>query len=413
LAKYVPETFHHRLILSEASKDRGQFSRYYPDPKLCDVYQPIVCCDVDVVFDTSVTDLLIDIILSDEVCCAAEEGNLPDLAGIPPRLWDEDVANNFGRNLFTSDPAFYDTNVSFGNASVVGFATTARIRGVGALGRMIATRQSPDQFDDKPILNYILHKTRLGNFRMLDRYCRLARSLEDVPPAERRGLTLFDAASGTSSAPAKASPTMRSYLDALRRHEAEREEDRTEVELNLSIPGQMEVTDLEGLARLARRVAPHGCIVEVGSLFGQSSWTLAKNTHTSVTVYCLDPWVREPWMLPIEERAGQGLSLETFRENTAGLSNIIPLRGHSPREFVGWQRTIDLLFLGTARANPGLHYNLTFWAVFVRPGGWICGHAYSDEFPDVKTEVDRLAAAVGSRVEVSETLWSISVPEDY
>ena len=219
------------------------------------------------------------------------------------------------------------------------------------------------------------------------------------------------AAPRAAGASAKAS-LMMSYLDALHRHSEEGEEEDLDVELNLSIPGQMDATELDRLARLAHEVAPNGCIVEVGSLFGQSSWSLAKNTPANATVYCLDPWVREPWM-PIEERAGQGLYLETFRKNTDGLSNIIPLRGYSPREFVGWQRTIDLLFLGTARANPGLHYNLTFWAGFVRPGGWICGHAYCNEFPDVKTEVDRLAAGVGTRVTVAETLWSMRVPEDF
>jgi hypothetical protein len=368
LVKYIPETFHHRLILSDAVEERGSFNRYYLDHGLYDTHQPILYCDVAVVFDASITDLLIDILRCEQVCCATEEGIPPHLADGPPRLWDEGEAEKLGRNFSASNLEFCDANVSFGNSGMVGFANTARIKGVNALVRMLASRRSSDTFGNQPILNYVLHKTRLGNFQALDRYCRVARSLQDVPPAERRGLTLFDAASGTSSASAEAS-LMRSYLDALRRHEAEREEHRTDVELSLSIPGQMEVTELDRLASLARRVAPNGCIVEVGSLFGQSSWTLAKNTHTSVTVYCLDPWVREPWMLPIEERAGQGLSLQTFRENTAGLSNIIPLRGSSPREFVGWQRTIDLLFLGTARANPGLHYNLTFWAGFVRPGG--------------------------------------------
>jgi hypothetical protein len=48
----------------------------------------------------------------------------------------------------------------------------------------------------------------------------------------------------------------------------------------------------------------------------------------------------------------------------------------------------------------------------VRPGGCICGHGYSDEFPDVKNEVDRLASALGAETESTGTLWSIRVPDD-
>jgi hypothetical protein len=183
--------------------------------------------------------------------------------------------------------------------------------------------------------------------------------------------------------------------------------------LNLSIPGQMEAEELERLAKLARGVPPNGCIVEVGSLFGLSSWTLAHNTHASVTVYCLDPWVREPWMLPIEELAGQPLSFEAFRKNVSAVSNIISLRGYSPRDFIGWQRTIDLFIENNVHANPVLHQNLNFWARFVRPGGCICGHAYSDEFPDVMAEVERLAAALGAEAKVMGTLWAIVVPPDH
>jgi len=63
----------------------------------------------------------------------------------------------------------------------------------------------------------------------------------------------------------------------------------------------MDATELDRLASLARRVPPNGCIVEIGSLFGQSSWVLAKNAPLSMTAYCLDPWVREPGILPLEE----------------------------------------------------------------------------------------------------------------
>ncbi len=411
LAKYIPEAFHHRLVVTEASKERGWFNQYYLDHGRYDAYQPILYCDVDVIFDASITDLLIDLLLCRQVCCATEGNAYPELREAPPHLWDDYAGNFFGRYLYGPDPDFYNARVSLGNAGVVGFDNVARVRRVNDFVRTIATRQGSDRlriFSDQPILNYVLHKTGFGNFDILDRYCRLTRAVEDVPPARRRGLAHFHLASGAEDALPKLF-VMRSYLNELDRHAAARQDDQADVHLNLSIPGQISAEELERLARLARTVPPNGCIVEIGSLFGLSSWTLAKNAHPSVTVYCIDPWVHEPWMLPIEESAGQTLSLETFRTYVSDVPNIIPLRGYSPMDFAGWQRRIDLLFEDSVHANPVLRQNLTFWTPFVRPGGIISGHDYCDEFPDVKAEADGLGAAMRKTVEVTGAVWSIRI----
>jgi predicted O-methyltransferase YrrM len=330
------------------------------------------------------------------------------------RLWDDGVGNFFGRLLYAADPSLYDTRVALGNAGVVGFNNSFLVRAVNDIVRMIACRQDPERlriYTDQPILNYVLHKIDLGDFELLNRYCRLTRTINEVPPTERRGIVHFHLASGGSDAFEKAF-AMRSYFDAVLQHVGERGDGDVDVDISLSIPGQMAPVELDRLARLARGVPPNGCIVEVGSLFGLSSWALAKNASPSVTVYCIDPWVSEPWMLPLEEQASQVLSFESFRNNVASISNIIPLPGYSPRDFIGWQRTIDLVFEDSVHTNPLLHENLSFWARLVRAGGVICGHDYCDEFPDVKTEVDRLAAHFGIRVEITGTLWSMRVPDD-
>jgi predicted O-methyltransferase YrrM len=410
LAKFIPEAFHHRLIVSDASRERGWFNQYYLEHRLYEEYQPILYCDADVIFDASITDLLIDALRAGRICCATEAHALPDLVDNPPRAWEDWRAGYFGRDLYASDPEFYDTTVCLGNAGVVGFDNTARVEPVNDLVRMIAARQSPEQlrmFTDQQILNYVLHKTGAGDFHSLDKYCRLARSLDEAPVAERRGMTHFHLASGTEDASPKTT-VMQSYMEVLDRYLAQQDDDSgAGVELTTAIPGRMHIKELERLAILARRVPPNGCIVELGSLFGLSSWTLAKNAHPSVTVYCVDAWVREPWMLPDEEQAGQTVSVETFRKNVAGLGNIVPLQGYSPRDFVGWQRTIDLLFDDCVHTNPVLHQNLQFWTRFVRQGGVICGHDYSEEFPEVKAEADALAGRLGARVQVVETLWSM------
>jgi hypothetical protein len=207
LIKHIPETFRDRLIVSEASADRGWFNRYCLDHGLYDTFQPILYCDIDVVFDADITDLLIDIIVQGQVCCAFE--NDSRVHG-PPRQWDE-IGNYFGKYLYMSDPGLIDAQVSLGNSGVIGFDNTGRVRVVNELVRMIASRQSAERLSshtDQPILDYVLHKTELGNFQMLNKYCRLTRSLEGVPAAERCGMAHFNLASDAG----KKAAMMRAYL---------------------------------------------------------------------------------------------------------------------------------------------------------------------------------------------------------
>jgi hypothetical protein len=225
LLKYIPKAFHDRLIVSEASRDRGWLNRYFLDHKLYDTYQPVLYCDVDLIFDANITDALIDIVLRRRVCCATEDLGYPQLAERPVRQWDDGAGNYFGRLLYAADSNFNDTRVALGNSGVIGFNNTTLVRVLNDLVRMIASRQDPERlriYTDQAILNYVLHKIDLGDFELLNRYCRLTRSVDEVPPAKRRGMVHFHLASGNSDAFEKAF-AMRSYLDGLFRHLEESE----------------------------------------------------------------------------------------------------------------------------------------------------------------------------------------------
>jgi hypothetical protein len=102
IEEFIPRVFRDRLIVSPAARERGWFNQYYLEHDLYDQYQPILYCDVDVVFDADITDLLIDILLARKICCATEDHAYPDLAQTPPRLWKDGPANYFGRHLLAS-----------------------------------------------------------------------------------------------------------------------------------------------------------------------------------------------------------------------------------------------------------------------------------------------------------------------
>src|SRR6476646_5320854 len=115
--------------------------------------------------------------------------------------------------------------------------------------------------------------------------------------------------------------------------------------IDLTIPGQMTEGELRGIEELARRVPSGGCIVETGSLYGLSSYTWATSVGPSVTVYCIDPWVRERWIVEFVEKQVPdcpSFSFEAFQHYTKSCANIVPIRGYSPQDVKGWGIPVDL-----------------------------------------------------------------------
>jgi hypothetical protein len=194
---------------------------------------------------------------------------------------------------------------------------------------------------------------------------------------------------------------MRSYLAALDRNQAATDDPRA-VQLNLTLPGPMSGEELDRLARLARRVPRHGTIIEIGAGMGQSSWVLAANADPSVSVYCIEDWAQAAG----EESAH---SLTTFRVNLAPFANVIALPGVNPRDFVGWQREIDLLVENSGESDPALHGSLLFWRRMLQPQGIVCGRFPGEDAEEVLTKVANLAQIAGTELERTGNLWSFKL----
>jgi hypothetical protein len=184
--------------------------------------------------------------------------------------------------------------------------------------------------------------------------------------------------------------------------------------IDLTIPGQMTEGELRGVEHLAQKVPAKGVIVEVGSLFGLSSYTWSTSSHPSVSVYCIDPWTREPWVVDLVEKKIPDcpeFSIDAFKHFTRDAKSIIPIQGRSPDDVRDWDRPVDLFFDDAMHTNPTFRKNLKFWLPKMRPGGIMCGHDYCDEWPDVRAEVDRLAEELGVAVHTRQWLWWIVLPE--
>jgi hypothetical protein len=182
--------------------------------------------------------------------------------------------------------------------------------------------------------------------------------------------------------------------------------------INRQIPGQMTDTELGRLIELARMVPTNGIIVEVGCLYGLSSWHLAKHCAAGATVFCIDPWCREQWIIELVEQPQQApiFSRAAFESFVADCSNMVIIQGRSPQVARGWQLPVDLYFDDAVHINPVLNQNISFWTHHVRQGGVISGHDYCLQWPDVALEADRLAENLGSTVQIVGTVWSVIKP---
>jgi hypothetical protein len=183
------------------------------------------------------------------------------------------------------------------------------------------------------------------------------------------------------------------------------EDDKMRV--NEEIPGQMSARELRAIALVARLVPRSGKVVEIGSLFGRSSWTWAKNVDPTVTVYCIDPWEKNAGVRPIEEAYNIRYGLECFKHYTSDCPNIVPRRGYSPRDFQNWSERIDLFFDDAVHQDPIFSANLAFWGKFLKPSGIACGHDYRSKFPDIIKGVHRLAESMGRKPIVVENFWCL------
>lgn len=167
-----------------------------------------------------------------------------------------------------------------------------------------------------------------------------------------------------------------------------------------NIPGYLTNGDCEVLHKLASSVnKKDAVIVEIGSLHGKSSSIISKACPLG-RVFCIDTWrgfdssvkgiTKEKaqsrgWPLP-----GTKNTYEFFEQNTKDCKNITAMRTPSPYGLQDFNLPCDMIFLDAAHTNPSDIDNINFWLPKVKKGGIFVGHDYSDEWPDVKANVEYL-----------------------
>ncbi|WP_290993846.1 class I SAM-dependent methyltransferase [Hyphomicrobium sp.] len=181
---------------------------------------------------------------------------------------------------------------------------------------------------------------------------------------------------------------------------------------NLAIPGQVSEHQLKAIEAVATLVPKNGKVVEVGSLFGCSSWAWAKSVDPSATVYCIDPWEKNEGVRAMEARLGIKYGIEQFKIHTADCPNIRPLQGYSPIQFEDWSDPIDVYYEDAVHTNPILAQNLAFWSKKIKPAGILCGDDYRPRFPDVMNGAQTLAKQFGRELLRVDFFWCLLPSEE-
>lgn len=157
-------------------------------------------------------------------------------------------------------------------------------------------------------------------------------------------------------------------------------------------------TELQEIERLAAEVPFNGLIVEVGCLYGRSTYAWAKSCDPSVKVLVIDPFYEQ----------GQR---KKFDENTAGIENIEVIDGKAPDKMIYPGHMIDLIFIDATHYNPNDMDIIEYFLPFIKSGGILSGHDYYDTYLDVTTNVRILEERFNQKVTNAPgtSIWAFRV----
>jgi predicted O-methyltransferase YrrM len=186
----------------------------------------------------------------------------------------------------------------------------------------------------------------------------------------------------------------------------------SEIQINDDIPRTMTRAGLMYLGHLAQSVPRNGLIVEVGPLFGSSTWVLAKNAHPSVRVITIDTWEPQNWITSLEAKwpGCRPYSRSAFDFYTRDCENVTAVQGMSPEVMKDWNEPVDLFFDDATHGDPGFSESLEFYVPKLVPGGIAAGDDFASGWPNIVTGVSRLAEEWKTRPEIIGRVWAMVKP---
>jgi len=136
--------------------------------------------------------------------------------------------------------------------------------------------------------------------------------------------------------------------------------------------------------------------VELGAWKGKSSAFMAveiANSGKKIEFYCVDHWLGS---IEHYDRNSHTYEPEIHRLYDIFIENMEPVKDHyiplrmssleASRKFE--DKSLDFVFIDASHEYEDVCMDIDTWKPKVKPGGFLCGHDYSDAFPGVKRAVN-------------------------
>jgi hypothetical protein len=152
--------------------------------------------------------------------------------------------------------------------------------------------------------------------------------------------------------------------------------------------------------------ASSGCFLEVGPLFGSSTQAIDAGRQTDAVLHTVDTFEPADW---IERRLGRQLSREAFDHYTSYIDKLVVHHGFAP-DIVrdSWSEPIGFYFDDATHVDPGWTDNFNFFSKFFTDDAIICGDDFAGGWPDITTNVSRIAADWDVGLYVFGRVWAIT-----
>lgn len=195
LLNYVPKSTIDRLTYCHIN-NRDFMNRYNVDALDLNEYTPILHMDSDIVINNDINEILRKINARRQVCVTTEADTYPELANekIVRLVDNRRIGNWWGLEILRSDASMSEEFFPLINGGVIGFSDHSVFSLVSRLVFELHEAQSHADiakwFGDQPFLNYVLIKTKLGEYETFRKSCCF--SGPSMPfPTERLGFVHF------------------------------------------------------------------------------------------------------------------------------------------------------------------------------------------------------------------------------
>jgi hypothetical protein len=174
--EYIPDDIRFQ-ILHFPLNDTSLAGRYTIGNHDLSRYSPILYIDNDIIVDNDITPLLTAIATQGGICVTTEAETYRELTlNTIEKVQDIGrIGNWFGLELIRADPTCSEEYLPVANSGIIGYANYQTLSFVGNLVRSLylhpAHAEYAKWFGDQPFLNYVLVKTGVGDYYILDESC--------------------------------------------------------------------------------------------------------------------------------------------------------------------------------------------------------------------------------------------------